>query len=114
MDAKQVASGLAADVALGAIITRLPGGLFASLVIGLESDNPQLMEAQRLEERVDELTKYIPNYDAMTEEEKQASRAVLKEIIKAPLKDPEPPPPKAPMLPFFDEKKWLPPRTDWA
>ncbi len=114
MDAKQVAGGLAADVALGAVITRLPGGLFASLVIGLESDNPQLMEAQRLEEQVDELTKYVPNYEAMTEDEKQASRAVLKELIKAPLQGPEPPAPRPSILPFFDDKKWLPPRADWA
>ncbi|MEA2294608.1 MAG: hypothetical protein QOE86_2247 [Solirubrobacteraceae bacterium] len=114
-EVKKVASELAAESALGALITRLPGGLFATFVLGLESDNPRLMEARRLEEQVDELTKYVPNYEAMSDADKEAARAVLKQIIKEPLQGaPEPPPPRAPILPFFDQKKWLPPRTDEA
>jgi hypothetical protein len=97
---KQAAGAAAADAALGAIITRLPGGWIASLALNLESDNQYQIE---MSNRIDQLTPLVPGYDQMNDEDKKATRGILRDLIENPLELDPPAPPAKPKLPGF---KW--------
>lgn len=95
---KQAIGEVAADAAIGAIIMRLPGGLIASFALGLESDNQYQIEMSK---KIDALTPLVPRYDQMSNEDKQATRAILRELIENPIDLDPPPPPSKPKLPGF-------------
>jgi hypothetical protein len=111
-NARQIAGGLAADLALTTIISRLPGGLFASLLLGLESDDPYLMKSRR----IDALAEHVPNYDKYTDEERKRAREILGQLIDEPMNIDPPPPPPDP-IPFIKKKDFpeiFGPTPDWT
>jgi hypothetical protein len=80
---KAIVGEVAANVALDVIISKLPGGFFASLVIGLESDeSPDQRAARKLEEQVDTLLSSLPDVDAMSTADLKTTRDTLKGMIQ--------------------------------
>lgn len=110
---KQVAGELAASIALDCVLLRLPGGFFASMVIGLKNDNQRAIEMQ---EAVDQLFSMIPDAESLPDDERKKTREALRDILENPVEIPDPPlPPGQPreILPGF----YVPSRdgpTDWA
>jgi hypothetical protein len=93
---KQIAGEIILQVGLDFVLSKLPGGLAAGFVIGLESDETSEQRAARkLEEQIDELLSTIPNIGSMSKEERTNMRDVLKQMIENPIIIPEPPEPPA-------------------
>ncbi|WP_236833534.1 hypothetical protein, partial [Blastococcus sp. MG754427] len=106
-DAENIAKSLG-DVVLQTgfdlVLSRLPGGFFAGLVVGLETDNPQALRALR----IDELCQTLPGYDAWTDAERAAVAKVVGELLDDPLVVEVPRVPvKVDPLPFLDADRWL-------
>nr|WP_315597705.1 hypothetical protein [uncultured Cupriavidus sp.] len=121
--AKALASSMAADLAAGLVVEQLSTKLFgigsgpagiAVLLLGLESDNPQALASQR---REDLLAEIIPGFENLPQEDKDASRQAIRELLEAPFEIPEPQPqtgytaPAGPYNPPSPPPPQLPPGT---
>ena len=113
---KTIVGEVAANVALDVALSLLPGGFFASYVIGMESDqyeSPEQRATRKLNEQIDTLLSALPDVGSLSEEDLKTTRDNLKAIIQNPLVikvSPEPQPPSGIRLPGF---QWLP-HPDWA
>jgi hypothetical protein len=105
---------VAAETAMGAVLSRLPGGFFASMVIGLESDeSPGARAARRRAETIDTIAGSIPGFQSMSEAEQKLAKEAIGALLDDPFMVVLPPPPPAPrnLLPGFRSPF---PGTDWA
>lgn len=100
-DLKAIAGEVVTQLAVDTLISRLPGGFFASLVLGLESDNPAEIARQKLEESVDAVFYTLPGAETMPEADKQATRDAIRTVIQNPIDVGEPPDSRRPSLPGF-------------
>ncbi|RKH15357.1 hypothetical protein D7V97_00705 [Corallococcus sp. CA053C] len=76
---------VAAEIGLDLLLSKLPGGLFASLVIGLESDeSPAALAARKREEQIDALLELVPDFKTLSAAELKESRDALKELLESP------------------------------
>lgn len=109
---KQIAGEVAANIALDVIVSKLPGGFFASLVIGIESDEtPSQRAARKLEEQIDSLLSTLPDVNGMSAEDLKTTRDTLREIIQNAMVinvEPEPQPPgiNLPGFKFSTQPDW--------
>jgi hypothetical protein len=111
---KQVGAQLVAQFAVDSVLSRLPGGLFAAFVIGMESDeSPSQREARLLNEQVDAVMEKIPGIETLSAAEKKSSRDAVKQMLQNPIiiEDPSAQPPGF-KLPGFRNPKDLPSPTD--
>jgi hypothetical protein len=109
---RQVAGEIAANLALDVVLSKLPGGFIASLVMGLESDNKPLIDARKLSEDVDRMLEVLPDVKSFSPADLQSTRDALKELIQNPIAIPEkeePPSLHLPGLTWPDK-----PKADWA
>lgn len=104
---------IAAETVLGAVLNVLPGGFFAGMVIGLETDNPYLLAAQRRQATIDSISEAVPGFASMSVADQAAVRKVAASLVDDPLQVQVPEPPAGPkqLLPGFTSP--LAP-TDWA
>jgi hypothetical protein len=111
---KQVGAQLVAQFAVDSVLSRLPGGLFAAFVIGMESDeSPSQREARLLNEQIDAVMEKIPGIETLSAAEKKSSRDAVKQMLQNPIiiEDPSAQPPGF-KLPGFRNPKDLPSPTD--
>lgn len=112
---RQVAGSLAAEIGLDVVLSKLPGGLFASLVIGLESDeSPAARAARKREEQIDALIDLVPDFKTLSAADLKASRDALRELLDSPMivEDPPKEPPPGINLPGFHLEAT--PKANWA
>jgi hypothetical protein len=105
---------LAAELSLGAVLSRLPGGFFAGMVLGLESDeSPAALAARKRKETIDQLMWSLPSLEGLTDADQQLARAEIARLIDDPWKIdiPSPPAPKKQLLPGLTSPL---DSTDWA
>jgi hypothetical protein len=93
-DVTSVAGEVAANFAVDSLLTLLPGGFFASMTIGLDSDNPALMRVMKREEDIDKIIDLIPQSKTFSAAEMKISRDAVREFIENPIIIPEPAPKK--------------------
>ena len=79
---KQLLGELVAETALGAVLSRLPGGFLASITLGLKSDNQYEI---KMTDRIDEILSAIPDFDKLPAAEMKSSRATIRGMIENPL-----------------------------
>lgn len=104
----------AAETALGAVLSRLPGGFFAGLVIGLESDeSPSARAARKRQETIDQIAGSIPGFSAMSAADQQKVMNEIGTLLDEPFIVSTPPQASGPrqLLPGFQSPV---PHTDWA
>jgi hypothetical protein len=94
---------IAAETALGAVLDVLPGGFFAGMTIGLETDNPYWLAAQRRQDTIDSISEAVPGFASMSAADQAAIRRVAASIVDDPLPVQVPEPPAGPkqLLPGF-------------
>lgn len=111
---KPIIGEVAATLALDAVLSQVPGGFLASLVMGLESDeSPAQRAARKLNEQIDMLLSALPDVGSLSAEELLSTREALKTIIQNMPVIKEPPTPTPPIgiqLPGFQYSS----RPDWA
>lgn len=85
---KQIASEIVAQFAVDAILSRLPGGLFAGFVIGMKSDqyeSPEHRETRLLNDQIDVVMQRIPGIDTLPAADIAASRDAVRQILQKPI-----------------------------
>lgn len=76
------------------VLSLLPGGFFAGLVIGLESDeSPSQRASRKREETIDEICSSINGFLALAETEQKSIREEIGKLLDDPLLIPDPPTP---------------------
>jgi hypothetical protein len=96
-DVKQMLGELVAESALGAILSRLPGGFVAGFTLGLKSDRSA--EGQAAYERsqtIDTILASWPEYSKLSEAEQKQAREEIGKMLDDPIKIDPPPAPAAP------------------
>ncbi len=105
-DFKQIVGEASAQVGLDLLLSRLPGGLFASFVIGMESDeSPEQRAARKREDQIGAIIEMLPGSENLSKEDLKSTRAAIKELLENPLVIPEPPAP--PPKPTPGSKSWF-------
>jgi hypothetical protein len=89
-DMRQVALGTAVQIGIDTLLSKLPGGFFASFALTLESDNPQFIADQKLTTTANDILNRLPGVSQMSEGEKDVAVDELKNILKEPMQLPEP------------------------
>lgn len=113
-DLKQLALESIASFGLDTILSRLPGGFFASFALGLESDSPAVTKERQLEREANDLLQRLPGAAALTDQQKADTLEALKAILRDPMQFPAPPPrpadPPKYLLPGLLNPNW----QEWA
>jgi hypothetical protein len=119
---KQLGTEFVAQVGLDVLLSRLPGGIFAGFVIGMESDqyeSPEHREARLLDEQVEAVMQRIPGIETLSDADKKASRDAVKQMLQNPIiiadptVDNNPPPRPEYILPGLKNPN-LPPGADYT
>jgi hypothetical protein len=90
---KTIVGEVIADAALGWALSRFPGGFWATMVVGMESDeSPGARAARKKKETIDYIMGDLPK---MSPADEQATRDVIKQMLEEPviLQPPDTPPP---------------------
>jgi len=102
-----------AETVFGSVLSRLPGGFIAGLVIGMESDeSPGQLAARKRNETIDSICLSIAGFDKMSVSDQDKIREEIGKILDEPLKIEVPKKPGQ-LLPGLDYDSWKP-RTDWT
>ncbi len=99
---QQLVGEAVGGMAVDALLVRIAGasvGVIASLLLGLESDEPASVRERR--KNIDEVIAALPElqYDKLSEEEQNEIRKTIGELVDNPLEVPPPPPPPYPVAP---------------
>ncbi|MBA3868888.1 MAG: hypothetical protein H0X30_07030 [Anaerolineae bacterium] len=85
-EGQQVLGTIVAETALGAVLSRLPGGFIAGIVIGMESDeSPDALAARKRKETIDDLVFSLPDSESMSEADLNAAREEIGKILDTPI-----------------------------
>jgi hypothetical protein len=115
MSLKELASDIAWQFAMDTILSKLPSGGIAALVIGLESDeSPSQRQARVLNEQIDAIMDRIPGVDTLSDTDKATSRDAARQILLNPIiiEDPTANNPPQNLLPGFKNPNLPPSTTD--
>ncbi|MCY9696094.1 hypothetical protein [Paenibacillus alginolyticus] len=113
--AQSILGELVAQTIFDTALSLLPGGFFAGLVVGLESDeSPSQRAARKRAETIDEICGSIPGFTGMSPDEQKSIREEIGKLLDEPLFIPDPPSPpsRGLKLPFFNYQ--IGPRLDEA
>jgi hypothetical protein len=90
----------AAETALNTALCLLPGGFIAGLTLGLESDNPGQMAANKREETINQICAQVPGFFGMPKADQDQISDTIGQILDDPILIPDPPaPPPSPSQP---------------
>lgn len=86
----------AAETAMNAALCLLPGGFIASLTLGLESDNPAQMAANKRDETINQICAQVPGFFGMAKADQDQISNSIGQILDDPVLIPDPPAPPGP------------------
>jgi hypothetical protein len=92
--AKQVVGELAANAFLDGLLSLVPGGWAASIVLTFESDNEPLMKARKREETIDKICGSMADFAKRPQDEQDAIRKTIGSMLDDPLNVTIPQPPQ--------------------
>jgi|GEM_PF-3126842 len=93
---KQILGEIAAETALGALLSRLPGGFVAGIfAIGLEGDEPQSVIDRR--KTINEIIASLPENNTMSEADLKTAREEIGKALDTPVEIMEPSVPTQPL-----------------